>query len=140
MMFAKTRSSGSILICVLVCLGISASIMMVSVRSSLRVRRQMRIETQLEQTRWLLEAGMRRGASRFREDPGYQGETWKVVPALASYRDATVEIKVTRNGVSGEQARMNVSARIGGQTTHTESTQRSATLLVQRTQSNSETE
>jgi hypothetical protein len=140
MRVAKSRSSGSILICVLVCLGIATSIMMVSVRSSLRVRRQMRNETQLEQTRWLLEAGVRRGVNRLREDPGYRGETWQVVPALTAYRDATVEIKVTRDGASDERARMRVSARIGGQTTHTESTQRSATLLVQRIQSNSETE
>ena len=140
MSIAKSRSRGSILICVLVCLGIAASIMLVSVRSSLRVRRQMRNETQLEQTRWLLEAGVKRGASRLREDPAYRGETWQVVPALTAYRDATVEIKVTRDAVSDEQASLSVSARIGGQTTHTESTQRSTTLLVQRTQSKSETE
>lgn len=90
--------SAAILVCVLVCMGIVSTITLLAVRTSLQVRRQMRQEVQLEQARWLLDAGLARGLQQLRQRADYQGETWDVAPALTSYGQATVQIAIEADG------------------------------------------
>jgi len=54
---AKKRS-GTVLIAVLVCLGLIATLMFSAVRVSLQQRRQLERELQMEQTCWLADAGL----------------------------------------------------------------------------------
>lgn len=108
------KRSGAILVCVLVCMGIATTIGLVAVRSSLQARRQMRQEVQLEQTRWLLDAGLARGLQQLRQSPAYQGETWNVAPALQSYPDAVVNIEVLADSSAPDgPARLQVTAVLG---------------------------
>lgn len=129
---ARTNSmrQGAILVCVLVCMGIAITIVLASVRSSLQVRRQMRREIQLEQTRWLLEAGMNRAASQLRQQSEYEGETWLVDPALTAYTGAIIEIAVTGDDVPENNVRLQVTARIPAQDPASKPTQRSETVIV----------
>lgn len=114
----QPRRGGAILICVLVCMGIVSTITLLAVRTSLQVRRQMRQEVQLEQTRWLLDAGLARGLQRLRDRPDYQGETWNVAPALSTYAEATVQIAILTDepdqaSASTTERRLQVTATIG---------------------------
>ena len=125
-----SRRTGAAMVCVLVCLGIATTIMLVSVRSTLQVRRQMRQELQLEQTRWLVEAGMTRATALLQEQPTYQGETWRVDSAFESYSQAVVEIAVVRHSDNPDQAQLKVTARVRGPDPTDHPTQRSGTMLV----------
>jgi hypothetical protein len=129
---AKIDRRGSILVCVLVCLGIASAIVIVSVRSSLQARRQMRQELQLEQTRWLLEAGLVHAVTQLRNQPTYQGETWQVSPPLPAYPHATVDISVATDGAVTDKVRMTVTAKLRGPDALSKTTQRSKTLLLKR--------
>lgn len=109
----RSSRSGALLVCVLVCLGIATTIVMLSVRSSLQARRQMQHELQLEQTRWLLDAGISRAASQLRQQTDYQGETWQVKPALSSYPEASIAISVNTDGIPSQKKSVTVTARLG---------------------------
>ena len=54
----RTRKRGAVLVVVLVCLGVIGALIFASLQTSLRQRRQLDRELQMEQTRWLAEAGM----------------------------------------------------------------------------------
>lgn len=121
---------GTILILVLVCMGVATSIVLATVQSSVRQRRQMRQELKMEQTQWLLEAGIRRGISRWDDEVAYEGETWAVTPALAKYPNATVKIEVIRDISTGESVQLLVTARCGSSDDETQTIQRSRKLIM----------
>ena len=125
------RPSGAVLICVLVCMGIASAIILASVRSSLRARRQMRREIQLEQTRWLLEAGAVRAVQELRADEDYSGETWRVDEAVERFDQARVEITVRRDVAPAGSARVDVVARVAQDAPNAQPTRRSRSLLVE---------
>ena len=127
---SRKRNTGVVLVCVLVCMGIASAIVLTSVRMSLRTRRQMRAEIQLEQTRWLLEAGLVRAVKRLREQPDYAGEMWDASEALTQYDRARVSIDVQRDAASAGTARLILRARVGRQAPGQRSTQRSRTVVV----------
>ena len=59
--FSKPRNRrGSILILVLVCCVVGVALLVISLQVSLQQRRQLRSELQLEQTRWVLDAVIRK--------------------------------------------------------------------------------
>lgn len=96
------RRTGAVLVSVLACLVVTTAIAALTVRQSLEARRQGRVERQLRQTQYLLDAGIRRAAERLRADASYSGETWQPTVALARFGDVRVEIRVTT--VEGEDA------------------------------------
>lgn len=96
------RRTGAVLISVLACLVVTTAIAALTVRQSLEARRQGRVERQLRQTQYLLDAGIRRAAERLRADASYSGETWEPTAALARFGAVRVEIRVTT--VDGEGA------------------------------------
>ena len=55
-----SKRRGSILILVLACCAVAVSLVMISLQVSLQQRRQLRSELQLEQTRWVLDAAIRK--------------------------------------------------------------------------------
>jgi hypothetical protein len=85
---------GIFTVCVLVCLTIAAAVMIFTVRTALRARRDIRLEHQLIQTEWLLDAGVRRAQAAISRQPEYQGETWTPSGSLQRFGDATVQITV----------------------------------------------
>jgi len=89
------RRTGAVLISVLACLVVTTAIAALTVRQSLEARRQGRVERQLRQTQYLLDAGIRRAAERLRADASYSGETWEPTAALARFGAVRVEIRVT---------------------------------------------
>ncbi|EMI54730.1 hypothetical protein [Rhodopirellula sallentina] len=91
---------GTVLIAVLVCLTVASAITGVALQSSLRSRRHMNVQWQLEQTRLLLDAGIRRAMTRGADNPDYEGESWSVDDALEAFPVANVEIRPTQDDAS----------------------------------------
>lgn len=88
----RHRHEGAVLLAVLVCLGIASAITGLAMHRSLSVRRQLNHDWQLEQTRMLLDAGIRRTYRNLSRNPDYIGESWVLDGALESYATARVEI------------------------------------------------
>lgn len=126
----RGHRGGIVLVCVLVCMGIASTIVLASVQSSLTARRQMRTEIQLEQTRWLLEAGVVRAVQNARADSDYQGETWQVDDAVDEFERARIEITVRRGEPSAETARVDVIAQVSQDTPNAKPTRRSRSLTI----------
>lgn len=95
-MTAERPREGVILVCVLVCLSVSTAMVFAATRQSLEARRQGRIERQLRQTEWLLQAGIGRVAAELSKDIDYAGETWEPRAALPEYESVVVEIRVSK--------------------------------------------
>jgi type II secretory pathway component PulJ len=113
---ANPNRRGVVLIAVLVCLGVIAAIMFSAMQTSLRHRRQMARELQMEQTRWLAEAGMNQAVSaieskdearvlRLADGKSYQ-------PEIAGYEPASVSVSAKRSS-SGDAVIVEVVASIG---------------------------
>ena len=122
--------NGAVLLCVLACLGIATTIVMVSVRSTLRARRQMRQELQLEQTRWLLDAGISHAKSRLKNDPNYRGDTWNVAPELGGYAEASVDISAPSDDSPSDLRTLRITARLNTDEALSKPTVRSRELLI----------
>ena len=91
----KSRSrSGTILICVLVCLGIVITLVMTTMQSSLRGRREVRMQRQLIQTEFLCEAGVQRAVQQLKKTPEYKGEKWFPKLGSTSFENAVIEIRL----------------------------------------------
>ncbi len=88
------RRTGAVLISVLACLVVTTAIAALTVRQSLEARRQGRVERQLRQTQYLLDAGIRRASERLRADESYAGESWEPTAALPRFGAVRVEIRV----------------------------------------------
>lgn len=98
------RRGGWTMVAVLVCLSIATAITALGMRTSLRARRQLNNQWQLEQTRLLLDAGIRRVGRLANEQPDYEGELWNLDGVLESYPEARVEIKALSSDASQPDA------------------------------------
>ncbi len=91
----KSRSrSGTILICVLACLGIVIALVMTTMQSSLRGRREVRMQRQLIQTEFLCEAGVQRAVQQLKRSPEYKGEKWFPNLSSTAFGNAAIEIRI----------------------------------------------
>ncbi|WP_236696445.1 hypothetical protein [Rhodopirellula islandica] len=88
---------------------------MTSLKSSLTHRRQTSHLLRVEQTDWLLEAGLVRAHRQLRDDSTYTGEIWSVSDAIRGDEPAEIEIEVTRDDASEDSLIVRVSARLGQQ-------------------------
>lgn len=125
---AVRRRAGTILIGVLVCVAVTSAILTGIATSALRQRRQIRRELQMEQTRWLLEAGLVRASTQCRDNPDYSGETMKLLPVLTEQHDAVVKIQVSEP--NGEKQTVTVTAIIRGNAQADQPTQRTGQFTV----------
>jgi hypothetical protein len=93
------RESGSrrgvVLLCTLVCLSVATVLVVMTTHQSLQTRRQGRIERQLRQTEFLLDAGVRRARAALAADYQYAGEIWQPTAALRQTETVWVEIHVS---------------------------------------------
>ncbi len=69
---ADRQRVGTILIVVLVCLVVVTSILFGAITVSIRHRQQLRNELQLEQTYWLLDAGIGLAIDKFKQSPNFE--------------------------------------------------------------------
>lgn len=85
------------LVCVIVCLSIASALVTATTQSALRLRRQARVERQLRQAEWLLEAGARQAVARIAQSAVYKGEVWLLDQgALPGSRGARIAIEVAK--------------------------------------------
>ena len=79
--YRTNKRRGSVLILVLACCAVAVSLIMISLQVSLQQRRQLRSELQLEQTRWVLDAAIRKTIA----DPPEAAEEIELKPKLEKF-------------------------------------------------------
>ena len=125
------KRRGAILIAVLVCLGIATTIVLGAVQTSIRQHRQVRNELQLEQTRWLLDAGVERAVAGFLAQPdNYQGEMLTITPGFEKYGQATIDISLIQYDRQTDRATLRVTAQLVGGGSLAPTTQRSREFVL----------
>ncbi|TWT75407.1 hypothetical protein [Allorhodopirellula solitaria] len=135
----RMRRSGAVLLAVLVCLGIASAITGLAMQRSLRARRQLNHDWQLEQTRLLLDAGVRHVHRSVTENPDYTGELLELGAALESYATARVEIEAAEDDAAAVSSkRFMVVATIQNQDVHPFQTKRSRVIATQPVAGNAE--
>jgi len=110
----KSKKRGGVLIVVLVCLSVIGALIFASLQTSLRQRRQLDRELQMEQTRWLAEAGLGHAMELINSSDGDFNKDKPVIikPKLDGDLAAEVAIEFQQSG--GERATTaNVTAWIG---------------------------
>jgi len=103
---------GTLIICVLVCMGITTTVMSLSIAGAVRSHRSIKKTQQLRQTDYLLDAGVLRSAQRLRQSIDYRGETWKPSSRNLTYLNPTVVISVEKRNAPPEFV-VNVVATLG---------------------------
>ncbi|QDV24555.1 hypothetical protein [Aureliella helgolandensis] len=100
----RRRRRGAVLIAVLACLMICASLTATALHQSLRSRRETKNSLRVRQTELLLQAGMRRATQQLQISSEYSGEHWDVSEALAEWDAANLQIECTRlEGLQADQ-------------------------------------
>jgi len=125
-----SKRSGTVAIMVLVCLVVTTTIVLGAVTSSLRQRRQLQREIQLEQTRLLLDAGIAKAIAEFENDPAYAGETFDKIDEIGNYKNAFLEIKK----LESERVQFQITAKLApsAEARQTRLVQRSKTITLQK--------
>ena len=122
---------GTVIIPVLVCMGFTTSVLLGCVHMSLNMRRGLRQDKQMDQTHWLLEAGIRKGFENTKSNPTYEDELIMLSQPLANLDRAVIEIKILPATDLEKAKRMKVVATIQKNTSKPETTTvRSITLRV----------
>ena len=91
------KRHGLITVCVLVCLIVTVSLSLSMLHSTLRARREVAIRLQVQQTDWLLDAGIQLANARLAESKEYEGETWQVSDAILGFYGGRAVIAVSRD-------------------------------------------
>ena len=127
----KSRSrSGTILICVLACLGIVIALVMTTMQSSLRGRREVRMQRQLIQTEFLCEAGVQRAVQQLKKAPEYKGEIWIPKLGSTSFENAAIEIRIEPSMDDINTLRAQVIATLANSADSNDRMQRSHTFSI----------
>lgn len=108
----RHRAAGSVLVCVLVCLGVASIVSLGALQTSLTQRRELQRHWQMEQTQWLLEAGWRRALQAREINEQYTGEDWQLPAVLNENLDAVVRITVEPAEPSQDFAELSVTATL----------------------------
>jgi hypothetical protein len=106
------KNEGSVLVCVLVCLGIASIVSLGTLKTTLAHRRELQRHWQMEQTQWVLEAGWRRALKARLADDQYTGEVWDLAGVLQSDLDASVQIAIKPQDVSQDSVELSVSVTL----------------------------
>ena len=127
----KSRSrSGTVLICVLACLAIVIALVMTTIQSSLRGRREVRMQRQLIQTEFLCEAGVQRAVQQLKNSPEYKGEKWFPKLSSTSYENAAIEIRIEPSTEVVNTLRAEVIATLAESAESNDRMQRSHTFSI----------
>lgn len=136
----KSQRSGVILIAVLVCLGVATTILFTLIQSSVGVRRQVRQDLQMEQTKWLVDAGIRHAVVRLGGKEEFRGETMRLDDSLGDYQRAGIKITISNSELGDGVIRIAVTADLAGQGEFPFETKRSNEIVVSRSDINQSTE
>jgi type II secretory pathway component PulK len=101
--------AGSITLIALICLIVSTSVLVASVRRSVHIRREVDRLTRLRQCDWLLDAGIHRALDKLKRVNRYEGEQWNLRQPPPPLAHASVNIDVTR----GSPVIVDVTAMVG---------------------------
>ena len=123
----KSRS-GTVLICVLVCLGVVIALILSTIQFSLRGRREVRMQRQLVQTELLCEAGVQRAVHQLNSSPAYQGEKWMPKLGITSFEYVAIEIRTHASADDDQPMRVEVVATLAPSADSNDSMQRSHTF------------
>jgi len=104
------RHGAAALTVVLVSIGVIGALIFASMQTSLRQRRQLDVELQMEQTRWLAEAGLGHAAKLIKSGDELKSDPILIQPKIDSNNTAEVKIEFAPKDGSVE---VNVSAWIG---------------------------
>ena len=117
--------NGVTLVVVLVLISVVTIIMLTALTSTLRQRRQLRMDLQLEQTKWIVDAGVRKSLLELKRNPDFKGQTIDLSSALPKYEVSTLAIKrvVSDKKKTGDTIEVNASIDFRKDTTR--STKRS---------------
>ena len=129
-MFSRRLRSATVLVAVLVCLAVASLILFATVKVSSGHRRQIRQELQIEQTRWMVDAGVRKALAEIASDKNYSGDQFSVSPLL-KYGKAKLEIEVVADN-EGAAALLKISASVNRGEDELTETNRTAELKVTR--------
>ena len=121
---SKSRS-GTVLICVLVCLGVVIALILSTIQFSLRGRREVRMQRQLAQTELLCEAGVQRAVHQLNSSPAYQGEKWMPKLGISSFEYVAIEIRTHASADDDQPMRVEVVAILAPSADSNDSMQRS---------------
>ena len=130
--FDRSRRGTSSLIVVLVVLIATSGIMLTVVSSSIRHRMQLRNENQMEQTLWLLDAGVGATVKKMEQleaDADFDDLEIEVDKSLERYRGS---IRAETISSDDDQMQVKVTAMLQGLNEHSPITRRSRTLIFDR--------
>ncbi len=136
---SKARK-GTVLVCVLACLGIVIAMVMSTVQSALRGRNVVRMQQQLLQTELLCEAGVKRAAQQLSKSSAYRGEKWVPKSSIASFEFAVIEIKLEPSPEGNKSLRAEVIASLASSANSNDRMQRSHTFAIELLSTASEQE
>ncbi len=122
------KRNGSVLIAVLVCMAIATTILLGIVQSSLRLQRQMRHEMQMEQTRWILDAGISQASKQLNSEPDYRGGMLRIEPGLSHFSEPSIEVVILPSQTKVGKIQARITARLQGLGKYAPVTQRSKTI------------
>jgi Tfp pilus assembly protein PilX len=89
------KRRGAVMIVILACFALAATLFVLLGRMAMAERRASELQLWTVQAQWLAEAGLERAAARLRADAEYGGETWNISAAeLGGDKAAKVEIRV----------------------------------------------
>ena len=103
------RRRGSLMVCVIACLAIVASLVGWIAKDAMAARRETKLRMQLQQTDRLLDAGILRSSIQTRRDRDYDGEVWRPKLQFAG-QDANASV-----AISIDDGQTTVTAKIGFQ-------------------------
>ena len=126
---SKSRS-GTVLICVLACLGIVIVLVMTTMQSSLRGRREVRMQRQLIQTEFLCEAGVQRAVQQLKKSSEYKGEKWFPKLGSTSFGKAGIEIRIEPSQETAHSLRAEVFVTLTDSADSNDRMQRSHTFSI----------
>lgn len=121
---------GTVLICVLSCLGIVIAIVLATMQSSLRGRREIRMQRQLLQTELLCEAGVRHAIQKYHKSSDYRGEKWSPKFGLPSFSHATIEIRIKSIANDADRVNAEIVASLASSENSNDRMQRSRRLTL----------
>lgn len=78
----RHHRTGTLVVCVMVCLLVASTMVATTTQSALRSRRDVRLRQQLRQTELLLDAGVHRASRQLKIDADYRGEEWLPKPIM----------------------------------------------------------
>lgn len=122
----KNRHAASLFV-VIACLTVVTMILLSTVTESIRHRRQVRTEIQLEQTSWLLDAGIGKAISMYNQDAKFERTVYSVDESFSKYQG---ELAIEIVNVTSEAAHIQITARLQGLQKYSQETKRTRTIVI----------